>query len=242
MPLSTVGHWEASDGTLGGRFIKIEPNAAASKSRLAAVAADEAIVPTDRAASRAKAEAGSVLDIHRWQQQQRYLKYCDAKDISISQPLSASAQHDRIIGLFWEAYLPNSQSLPDTTSHLNAVNSSVSPLQQFRSSNPVFRKALLATAYTTLSKRPGGLDWMRRDGMRLYGESITEMSTALAEQTGTWKGIELLAAARMFALYEVCAVVFAIYIIRPDIAAGVVRNRDPRQPLARPKLDHTLNR
>lgn len=167
------------------------------------------------------------MSIQRWQkqQQQRYLKYCDAKDISISLPLSSALQQDRIIALFWEAYLPNSQSLPGTSTPSSPaattpgtaapaprdlINSSVSPLQGYQTSSPVYRKALLATALTTLSKRhtggagaDEGAEWMLREGMRLYGESIADMSVALAKQKGAWKGFDLLAAARIYGLYEV---------------------------------------
>jgi hypothetical protein len=120
-------------------------------------------------------------------------------DLAISVPLARSAHESRLIGRFWEAFLPNSKPFPENTA--GTLGGSASAASDLSSHGGIIRKALLATALTTLGKEPGAEPWLVKDAYRLYGEAISELSDALKSRR-RWD-IDLVVATRQFALYEV---------------------------------------
>lgn len=144
--------------------------------------------------------------ILRRQHQQR------TSDMAVSTAVSAYAQHERLIGLFWEVFLPNAKPLPTKTLGIT-LGGAVGAINGFDWTGDVLRRGLLAMALTTVGKKqlqrlaggPGSEDAerLRREGMRLYGNTLREMSQTLGK--GQKWTTEHWVTTRLFSLYEVCS-------------------------------------
>jgi hypothetical protein len=158
----------------------------------------------------------------RQQQQQQQISHQHAtSDIQISTAISKSATHDRLIGLFWEAFLPNAKPLPTKTLQIT-LGGAVGAIGSFDWNGDILQRGLLAMALTTVGKRQlalqkknaaegrgggggvlvsGEAERMRREGIRLYGSSLQQMSQMLGQRK-KWT-TEHWVTTRLFSLYEV---------------------------------------
>ena len=153
------------------------------------------------------------LQLLRARQRQQLSHQHATADIQISSNISNSAHHDRLIGLFWEAFLPNAKPLPTKTLQIT-LGGAVGAIGSFDWNGDILHRGLLAMALTTVGKRQlalqsaGGApmsaeaERMRREGIRLYGSSLQQMSQMLGART-KWT-TEHWVTTRLFSLYEVC--------------------------------------
>lgn len=146
-----------------------------------------------------------ALRHYQHQHQQR------AADMHLSTSISASAHHERLIGLFWEVFLPNAKPLPTKTLGIT-LGGAVGAISSFDWKGDVLRRGLLAMAMTTVGKKqlqrlagaPGSEDAerLRREGIRLYGKALQQMSQTLGKGGSRWT-TEHWVTTRLFSLYEV---------------------------------------
>lgn len=145
----------------------------------------------------------------RHQHQQR------SADLHLSFAVSSSAHHERIIGLFWEVFLPNSRPLPTKTLGIT-LGGAVGAIGSYDLKGDALKKGLLAMAMTTVGKKqlqrldggPGSKDAerLRMEGIRLYGKALQQMSQTLKK--GSKWTTEHWVTTRLFNLYEVCQPLF----------------------------------
>jgi hypothetical protein len=124
------------------------------------------------------------------------------KSITFSRAARESGVEDH----FWESYMPNSQffSLFDNTQR--ALGGSISVIRDISSENNLLRTALGAMALRAAAVNKNGPDWMQQQASKLHVTALQQMRTALSSRRKP--GLELLGAARIFSLYEVCYVAF----------------------------------
>lgn len=138
----------------------------------------------------------STNDRHRHLQRLRHR--LGSTDLITSGPVSRSAEHDRLIGTFWEAFLPNSEPFPPGTFQIT-LGGSVDDIKKLSQNNSTLHKGLLAIALTTLGKRTSS-SWMKEEGFRLYGEALKSMSQSLRPDKWT---TDQMVVTRLFSVYEV---------------------------------------
>lgn len=149
----------------------------------------------------------------RARQRQRLHHQHATSDIQISSAISNSAQNERLIGLFWEVFLPNAKPLPTKTLQIT-LGGAVGAIGSFDWDGDVLKQGLLAMALTTIGKKQilraaatGVVDGledaerMRREGIKLYGSSLQQMSKSLSGRS-RWT-TEHWVTTRLFSLYEV---------------------------------------
>jgi hypothetical protein len=125
-----------------------------------------------------------------------------SKDLAIaSQALNSSALQSQCLDIFWTALLPNSQEFSNTAARYSTLG--WTPIvQKFCRQDGLVRLALLANAMGSLGQRHG-VRSLAVDGWRAYGKSLQILAASIPTM-GVEKGDELLAAAQLLAIYEVC--------------------------------------
>lgn len=153
-----------------------------------------------------------------------------SSDMHYSTAISMAAQKTRLLGLFWEVFLPNAKPLPTTTLQIT-LGGAVGAITSFDWDGEILRQGLLAMAMTTVGKKQmlrlaaGGegagtaamenAERMRREGIKLYGKSLQQMSQSLGGKS-QWSTTNWVAT-RLFSLYEVCCPLFALYPFTPVV-------------------------
>ncbi|CAH0053524.1 unnamed protein product [Clonostachys solani] len=120
-------------------------------------------------------------------------------DLFKSGAVSRSAEEARVIGLFWESYLPNGKPFPPGN-HQVDLGGSINAMIGIANNNTTVYKGLVAMAFATVGARNPEAGWMRKEGHRFYGDALHELSQS-------FKGVEKwtedqLQATRLFSIYE----------------------------------------
>ncbi|VUC20209.1 unnamed protein product [Clonostachys rosea] len=120
-------------------------------------------------------------------------------DLLTSGAVSRSAEEARVIGLFWESYLPNGKPFPPGN-HQVDLGGSINAMIDIANNNSTVYKGLVAMAFATVGARNTEAGWMRKEGHRFYGDALHELSQS-------FKGVEKwtedqLQATRLFSIYE----------------------------------------
>jgi hypothetical protein len=120
--------------------------------------------------------------------------------VTLPDSLAKSAYEEMYVGTFWSTYLPQGEEFPaQIAQYTNGVWTRALP--EFYLKSSIIRKALLAVGLTiagiAYKKQPE-----REDGLRLYVNSLQDMSIALTNPKRQ-NQLTLCIASRLFGLYEV---------------------------------------
>lgn len=125
-------------------------------------------------------------------QHQQFIR--NSRDLAYSGDLARPIETERIIGYFWEAYLPNSQSFPQGVMQITLGDSGFHSLSR---ESTILQKGLLALGLTTIGKKSKD-PYVLRQGFRIYGEALS-----LVAKSAHKFSAEQLVATRLFSMYEV---------------------------------------
>ncbi|KAM0330683.1 hypothetical protein ACHAQA_003635 [Verticillium albo-atrum] len=117
-------------------------------------------------------------------------------------PLAARAVESAHIDSFWRAYMPHARELPTHISR-RVMGGWLLPVHAFyRSGDPLLRRILLSLAMVSAAARGhDDVGLMRERGLRLYGDALAEVSTALLCAEGA-RSNKIWGAVKLFSLYE----------------------------------------
>jgi hypothetical protein len=127
-------------------------------------------------------------------------------EIIVHDTLVRSAYEDKVLGRYWEAYLPGSRVISGKT--ILQLEGWSNTLRELYVNDGVLRKALLAMALRTLGRKNDD-QWMSDEGLKLYISAMQDMSAALSGPSKARRADALLTASKLFSHYEVCDVLLA---------------------------------
>ena len=123
-------------------------------------------------------------------------------DIVLSHGLTRSAYEEKLLGLHWETYLPNSRDFCCSAETRHILGGWTTAVRELIPTDTLLKKSVLALCLTTVARRDG-LVWMAEQGLSAYISGLQEMAVALQVPSRA-RSDALLCAAKMFSLYEVC--------------------------------------
>ncbi|KAH8883172.1 hypothetical protein GQ53DRAFT_732697 [Thozetella sp. PMI_491] len=100
-----------------------------------------------------------------------------APDITLPHALAGSAYEAKWLGLFWDSYLPRGRQLP-TSEAWCSIGVWLNAVQQLYLQDATLRQALLATSLVSIGRRDG-IQWMREEGLKMYGSALVSMRKLL---------------------------------------------------------------
>lgn len=119
----------------------------------------------------------------------------------LSPSLTSSAYQVKCLDLFWGIHLPNGWSIPSEATKQALGGSWFDTVQHLCPADDILQKAALAISLNTIGSRDDNKN-MRDEGLRFYAEALKESAVALSSRQWKMRGDALLAAARLFSLYE----------------------------------------
>lgn len=123
-----------------------------------------------------------------------------AFQIVLPDNLTRSAYESKSLGLFWELYLPYGQNFTSAQGQFT-TGSWLRIVDSIYHREDTLKQALLAMSLGIVGQRHGDT-WMTQQGFATHGRALREMSRAV-ESPERSRRDELLAAARLMALFEV---------------------------------------
>lgn len=104
--------------------------------------------------------------------------------------------------LFWESYLPNSRFFPLFDITLRNLGGSISVIRDFPSQERgPLHTAFGAMALRAVADKEGTPPWMMQQATTLHLSALNQVRVSLSSRSKN--SLELLAAVRLFSLYEV---------------------------------------
>ncbi|KAK7728190.1 hypothetical protein SLS57_002660 [Botryosphaeria dothidea] len=123
-----------------------------------------------------------------------------AFQIVLPDNLTRSAYESKSLGLFWELYLPYGQNFTSAQGQFT-TGSWLRIVDSIYHREDTLKQALLAMSLGIVGQRHGDT-WMTQQGFATHGRALREMSRAV-ESPERSRRDELLAAARLMALFEI---------------------------------------
>ena len=123
-------------------------------------------------------------------------------DLLFSRPYSRASVEARLLGVFWERYLPLGQSSHAMDPTQRLLGGSISVLQSMSPLTVLLRQALVSMTLVSLAEEDSQRTDLLEQGLKLHGLALNNMIAALAKSK-RHQGIELLVATRLFSFYQV---------------------------------------